>query len=505
MPGVMANPLGLVFPHKDNWYFFDTNSNMLLQIDPVLAAVLPHYGLVENNEILQLLAPSHSTQATQSAIDEIAQAQIDGSAFLARRPEIATTPRVAFADAGYGDNLEQLTLSLSEQCNLRCQYCLHSSTDDWIRPHRPQSMSLETARKSLLFFGQRCRRDGEASVSFYGGEPLLEFPLIKALIGLARSQPDWPPIHFIIDTNGTLITDEIADFICEEKIHLQISLDGPPAIHDRNRKTQGNAPTHQEIITGLERVLARDPEAGERMSFMATVTPPFDFQAIAGYFFPFPLFERLGITHTPFVMMNVASLKGLDPELFGEQSTFKPLLQGNLARMREVYLEHHRTGQRQNLNPVIREYFDKELIHFFHRNRQPLPDRIWPTGSCQPGQKRLHVKVDGTFQPCERVGERFPIGHVDAGFSQPEITDLMSHQFEAVGDRCSSCWAVRLCGLCFTSLELGEDTKQVPQPRIPEEYCQHICSKNLNVLKLYLDMKSAGPESLDFLQNSEVH
>jgi uncharacterized protein len=503
-PDINTQPLGHTFFHAEKWYFFDAGSNMIFEVDPVLAAVLSLHGLVGEAEIFQQLSTGHNEEEIRAAIDEITVAQNSDTAFMASRPQSPINSTACINFPGYENNLQQLTLTLTEQCNLRCKYCLHGSSDPWTRPHGNQKMSLEIATKALLFFGERCCGDGYSGVSFYGGEPLLEFPTIKSLVKLARGKTDWPRLTFTIDTNGTRITDEMAEFICAEEIHLQISLDGPELTHDRHRKTIEGGQTYQEIMFGLERILNCDPEASRRISFIATLTPPFDFLAIADSFFPLPAFKKFGITQTPTVLMNVASLQGLEMELFGEQSTFKPQMRENLNSMRSLYVEAHHSGHRDRLNPVVRSYFDRGLIQFYHRSRGKLNKSTCYTGACQPGQKRLHVKVDGTFQPCERVGERFSIGHVDKGFDQTAIRKLWNQQLEAVTGRCSDCWAWRLCSLCYTSLGITQWGTNASGVGIPETFCEQMRSRKLETIKLYLDLKSDGPGTLDFLLNTQV-
>jgi uncharacterized protein len=123
-------------------------------------------------------------------------------------------------------------------------------------------------------------------------------------------------------------------------------------------------------------------------------------------------------------------------------------------------------------------------------------------GCCLPGQRRLHVRADGALQTCERVGESLVIGHVDSGIDQAAVDGLFSSMSRALGSKCSDCWAVRLCDVCFTVLapswgQPGADTAQ-----ITEAVCSQIRRSKEETLALYLALREKGPQSLAFLKLS---
>ena len=136
-------------------------------------------------------------------------------------------------------------------------------------------------------------------VSFYGGEALLELDLIERVIAVGRKHPRGQDAMFIIDTNGVLLNDQAIDLVVREKVFLQISVDGPKSLHDRNRvDAQGNG-TLATILGNLDRLLDRDPMAHQRLSFIATMAPPVDLVEMADFFANFPPFIKHGIQSQP--------------------------------------------------------------------------------------------------------------------------------------------------------------------------------------------------------------
>lgn len=108
-----------------------------------------------------------------------------------------------------------LTLCVTNECNLRCPYCFEDNKT-------AQNMTLETAIKAMETFKP-------TNISFFGGEPLLNWPVIKEVV------EKYPDVHFGLTTNLTLITDEMIDFFDEHNVSVMVSLDGLPAIHNKNR------------------------------------------------------------------------------------------------------------------------------------------------------------------------------------------------------------------------------------------------------------------------------
>ena len=112
--------------------------------------------------------------------------------------------------------------------------------------------------------------------------------------------------------------------------------------------------------------------------------------------------------------MNFANFRGQDWPAFGDD--VEPVA-AQLDRLQEEYLAAVEVGQREKLSPVVRALFEPDLIRFYHRSRAPMGDRFTPGGNCRPGRRKLHVTVDGRFQPCERTGDLLELGDLETGIS----------------------------------------------------------------------------------------
>jgi len=490
--------LGKVLVSEGVPFWYDAARNGLYRIDPVLADVLEIFTEDNDDEVLARLGRRHARRALEAAIQEIRQARRDEGMFVQVGPPLSA-PDPARPRDGKSAAVGHLTLSLTEACNLRCRYCSQA-----IGPagRGDRVMSEDTALRAVAWFAGQGDQAADRIISFYGGEPLLRFDLIEKVVGRTRKNPDWPAITFIIDTNGTLIDERIVRFVADERIHLQVSLDGPAPIHDRHRQERGGSATHAGIIAGLRRLLVADPSAAGRIRFIVTLTPPYEILEISRYFQDFPLYRDLGIEAKPQVQLNFASVEGtvladeMDAATRGDQ------WRSAMDAARRDYAQALRDGRRSELSPPLARLFDDPLIRWHHRPRTALGATYFPAGACDPGTRRVHVGPDGRFLPCERAGAEVAIGDIDRGLDGQAVADLQQALLDVLDGRCRTCWALRLCRICFTSV----------RPNLPREaartrmegLCRGVRRETAAQLALYLDLMHNGKESLEFLKRTTV-
>ncbi|HIU63577.1 MAG TPA: radical SAM protein [Candidatus Avacidaminococcus intestinavium] len=140
--------------------------------------------------------------------------------------------------------IKMLALSLTGKCNFACKYCYASE-------HLKQDMSVDTALKALqLITGKE-----KFILQFTGGEPLLNFECLKAIVLYVTANK--LPAIMQLQTNGSLLTDEIAQFLFKYKVAIGLSLDGKPQMNDKLRKTKNGQGATTEIMQGFE-VLRRN-------------------------------------------------------------------------------------------------------------------------------------------------------------------------------------------------------------------------------------------------------
>lgn len=390
-------------------------------------------------------------------------------------------------------NLHHLILTLTDQCNLRCAYCLHGGQLGWVRPHGSRVMSEEVALRAVGYFLERCMRDQPPAISFYGGEPLLQPELIRRVAQVVRRHPRGGEAHLVVDTNGYGLDPEMIELVVEYGLSLQISLDGPREVHDRHRLTAGGRPTFFRIMANLHRLLLRDPACHERLAFVCTLAPPVEAEAVERFFNHFPLFHQHGIEAEPRLRVNLASLRGLDwPATEQERRALRDWVAGK----REKYYRTVAAGQRQVLGPFIKALVEPGLLRLHHRSAAEMGASYTPGANCRPGVRKLHVTAEGRFQPCERVGAHMAIGDVETGIDREAVARLNREFFAGVSRRCAGCWALRLCRVCYASwAEQG-----AADGSFPETACARVRSAVMEDLKLsvrLLELEAGKREFLD--------
>jgi uncharacterized protein len=181
--------------------------------------------------------------------------------------------------------IDTVLLKVASRCNLNCSYCYvyHMGDESWrAMPKRmaPETQERVAAQLGRLFLAQRC----PFAVVLHGGEPLLLGPeRLQTLFEILRTTLP-ASCTISIQTNGVLITSRVLDLCVAFGVSLSVSLDGPAAIHDKNRVTLGGACSHAAVIAGLSR-LQRHPRAVALFSgVLAVVDPASDPDEIYNYF-----------------------------------------------------------------------------------------------------------------------------------------------------------------------------------------------------------------------------
>jgi uncharacterized protein len=473
-----------LFTIGQEFYAYNLDRQQLVAVDPELAALL-----------------RGDDSGTDPARRALRTAREEEGLFHSHRLRLTPRPRPAAEETDQG--LRHLVLTLTEDCNLRCAYCLHGAKLPWVREHGRGLMSPPMACSAVQYFLDRCDPGRTPMISLYGGEALLNREVVAAVVAATRRHRNGRKATIAIDTNGVLLDGAAIEFVIRENIHLQVSLDGPAPIHDRYRRDTADNPTFDRIHANIGRLLDRDPLAADRLTYMVTLVPPIDLAAVADFFLAFPPHLERGIMEQPHVSVNFANLSGQKWGQGQEEATEMAAVSVQLAQARAHYLEAVATRKRLEISPVIRAIFEPELIRIHHRSRAPLGEFYSPGANCRPGRRKLHVGVDGRLQPCERTGNVMSLGSIDSGISIRDVEKLDERFHSALGNRCGQCWALRLCGVCFAVQAENSDRTTGEFP-IPESVCRAVRLQKEDSLKLLVQVLAMEPAAREWLDRTEL-
>jgi uncharacterized protein len=290
-------------------------------------------------------------------------------------------------------------------------------------------------------------------------------------------------------TNGSLIDEEIANFLIEHDFGLVFSIDGPDYIHDRYRRTINGKPTHAMTMKGYQLIkeLALEKHKQISISIMCVTPPPFNLFAIEDFFSSANGKIRLAF-----------------PSLFDTNfyDQFNMLDEMKVYRLQsdrifEKYSDDLVTRKIENRNLIGRAIFEEGLVFLKKRSMDRMGFKVPSQGQCVPGSRKLFVSCDGYFYPCEKVMEKYRIGHVDTGIDFEGIYQLMERYSNFLSKACSNCWAVRICQKCFAHFDPSNAFKE----NVLDDFCHQakkVVERNLGNYCSVLEIKSSG---LDFLKD----
>ena len=149
--------------------------------------------------------------------------------------------------------MKKFTLCLTHQCNLRCTYCYVDK--------RAGRMPIGVAEKIVDFIFDHATDEENIDIGFFGGEPLLEFKLLKKIVEMIERHRkfDRQRVSLSTVTNGTLFSNEIADYFAEHDIVLCFSCDGPPEVQDQFRHYRNGCGSSTSVLEAISKALARLP------------------------------------------------------------------------------------------------------------------------------------------------------------------------------------------------------------------------------------------------------
>src|SRR3954465_806194 len=228
--------------------------------------LVPSAGIFELDDaaasLLRALAERPRTREELSAFDDVDDAIAELTKVQAIREVHEPPPPVPKIIPLAPFPLTTMVLNVTNQCNLSCTYCYEYGEDkivDTENGKQPKFMSEETARASVDFMLKESGTNELAHVTFFGGETLLNFPVLVKTVAYARQRGAelGKKVDFSLTTNATLLKPEIIEFIAENQIGVTISIDGPREVQDKFRVFNNGAGSYDLVAPKIRELLKR--------------------------------------------------------------------------------------------------------------------------------------------------------------------------------------------------------------------------------------------------------
>jgi uncharacterized protein len=493
----VASPFVHRFRTQQQEYVYDVNTRRIIRVSRVVWDILEDFGCLDHAQIVAKHGSHHSPDQIGSAMKQIAQVQEEQGMFLAVRPKQVLPPSREPVEKQLADYREQLILNVTEECCFRCSYCVYGGEYPQHRRHSSKKMTWEVARAALDDFLAHSKLSKDRVISFYGGEPLLNLPLIRQCVMYAKERWADLKVQFGLTTNGFLLAGPATDFLAAEAFLIIVSLDGPADIHNRHRRASDGGPTWETILSNLRGFLAAHPEykTNGKLRFNAVAGSDTDLREVQAFFRECELFsEDMGLE------ISGRRLCSGEPRVAMKDS---PLLVSRRELLADFHagLKSGRLGQERDLKSRWAQVslFEKPFL-LFHKRRYlspHLPEEMRLLATCIPGERRTFVNSDGDYFACERVVEcpDGKIGDVNKGLGVDKVMAILQRWNQAAGDQCRFCWCLPTCDVgCFATV--SEDGGIAPESR--RQACA-ICRANAHQLLMdYCGILEANPKAFDY-------
>jgi uncharacterized protein len=331
----------------------------------------------------------------------------------------------------------KLELEVTEDCNMRCGYCVYSGNYAREREHTLGAMTEDIALKAINLYAEHVQ-GGKANIGFWGGEPLLNVGLIKRVVEAGKEVFAVPMFHL---TSNMLLAHKHAQYLAEENFFLTASLNGPKEINDDHRVTKGNLGTFDHVMNALDNIQNISPDFFERVMFSVVLTQPARIDEVRDFFRKHFEFNPIKLS-----MVSGASLRK-PLEAYSKQNL--ELYAGKVGLLAEEYIQ--KVKSRQDVDPFLRSYFEPLVSVVRDRTVSRVNENLYPMGFCIPGQNKLFVNASGELGACSDTIGQMKIGDVHEGLDYMLLLRQIQQHVDYRNDLCLDCWAQRLCKNCFAT------------------------------------------------------
>ena len=409
----------MIHQYKSNGYaiVLDVNSGSVHVVDDIVydCIALLDQGC-SNEEVTEKLSASYSGEDLKTALKEIQELTDEGMLFTEDIYENAIEhfkerPTVVKA----------LCLHIAHDCNLACKYCF---AEEGEYHGRRALMSYEVGKKALDFLIANSGSRRNLEVDFFGGEPLMNWQVVKDLVAYGREQEKLhnKRFRFTLTTNGVLLNDEVQEFVNREMDNVVLSIDGRKEVHDRMRPFRNGKGSYDLVLPKFEKLA--ESRNQEKYYVRGTFTKNNkDFSN-----------DVLHLADLGFKQISVEPVVGSDEEDYALQAEDLP----------EIFAEYDKLAAEM----VNRYHTDKDF-NFFHfmLDLTGGPCVAKRLSGCGSGTEYLAVTPWGDLYPCHQfVGEeKYLMGNVDDGITRPDIREEFKECNVYSKEKCRNCFAKFYC------------------------------------------------------------
>lgn len=414
----------MVHCFKKNGYniVLDVNSGCVHQVDDVAYDMIEMYETHKPEEIIDAMLDKYGDREDVTR-EDLAQT-IEDIEYLKEQGQLFTDDlfeSVSFDFKKRQSVLKALCLHVAQDCNLSCKYCFAGEGEY----HGERGlMSFETGKRALDFLIENSGTRHNLEVDFFGGEPLMNWEVVKQLVAYGRSKEKEfnKNFRFTITTNGMLINDEVIDFCNKEMGNVVLSMDGRKVVNDRMRSNRAGRGSYDTIVPKFQKfVEAR----GDKEYYMRGTFTHYNVDFLQDILHMADLgFKELSIE--PVVAPPEADYALREEDL--------PTILEQYDELAVEMLKRHKEGR------------DFTFYHYMI-DLDAGPCVVKRISGCGVGTEYLAVNANGDLYPCHQFAgeEKFKVGNVYTGITDTTVCDEFKECNIYSHKECSKCFARMYC------------------------------------------------------------
>ena len=409
----------MIHQYKSNGYniVLDVESGAVHVVDDITYDVISLYEENSADEIVSKLKSSYNEDEIRECISEVKELVEDGQLFT----EDIYEPFVEKFKEKRQTVVKALCLHIAHDCNLACKYCF---AEEGEYHGRRALMSFEVGKKALDFLVANSGNRVNLEVDFFGGEPLMNWDVVKQLVAYGRSleKPNNKKFRFTLTTNGVLLNDEVMEFVNKEMSNVVLSLDGRKEVNDRMRPFRTGKGSYDLIVPKFQKLAESRNQTNYYIRGTFTRNN-LDFSEDVKHF------ADLG-----FKQMSIEPVVGPEEDPYSIREQDLPQIMEEYDKLALEYIDRYKKGKGFN------------FFHFMIDLTQG-PCVYKRLSGCGSGTEYLAVTPWGDFYPCHQfVGnEDFLMGNVDEGITKPELVKEFGNCNVYSKEKCKNCFAKFYC------------------------------------------------------------
>lgn len=408
----------MVHQYKNNGYniVLDVNSGSVHVVDEIVYDMIPMYEGSGLEEITAELSGRYKEEDIKEAYEEITELKEAGSLFT---EDIYENYIDSFKNRQ--PVVKALCLHIAHDCNLACQYCF---AEEGEYHGRRALMSFEVGKKALDFLVANSGSRRNLEVDFFGGEPLMNWEVVKQLVEYGRSieEANNKKFRFTLTTNGVLLNDEILDFVNKEMGNIVLSTDGRKEVHDRMRPFRNGKGSYDLIMPKFKKVA----ESRNQTNYYVRGT-------FTHYNLDFSK-DVLSLADEGFKQISVEPVVASPEDAYALRTEDLPQIFEEYDKLAVEMIKREKEGRGFNFFHFMIDLTGGPCVY----------KRL---SGCGSGTEYLAVTPWGDLYPCHQfVGnEDFLLGNVDDGIVKKNICEEFKQCNVYSKPKCKDCFAKLFC------------------------------------------------------------